>query len=205
MAWFYGLYLKDERLEALLELIRFLGEPDHLRRPHITVRGPYERKQDALLEKLRYEPGSVLIRDVAAFFSEKQNTILLDCDLPDKDRVWRKPDFPGGKPHITLYDGISRNLALSFRLALKNCKWHFRSPVGELTLIEKKLDPDVSLPVMFANVSDIYRQVMFEDFAVEKIRQFDEVDASFCVSRLAAFVSKNYPPVALSKGRRTDL
>src|SRR3954463_13392256 len=104
MAWFYGLYLNDERLEAAFELIRFVGEPDYLRRPHMTVRGPYERRQDALLEKLDYSPNFVFVRDLAAFFSEKQNTVLLECELPDRNRVWRKPDFPEGKPHITLYD-----------------------------------------------------------------------------------------------------
>ena len=199
MAWFYGLYLSDERLEAALELIRFVGEPDYLRRPHMTVRGPYERRQDALLEKLDYSPKLVFVRGIAAFFSEKQNTVLLECDLPDRDRVWRKPDFPEGKPHITLYDGRSRNLALTLRLSLKQCKWHFRTPVGSLSLIEKKLDPDSSLPSMFENVSSLYREVMFEDFDIRKIRSFNEVDAGFCVSRLAAFVARNYPPMRLAR------
>lgn len=194
MAWFYGLYLNDERLEAALELIRFVGEPDYLRRPHITVRGPYERKQDALLEKLGYSPKYVFVRGVAAFFFENQNTVLLECDLPEKDRVWRKPNFPDGKPHITLYDGRSRNLALSLRLSLKQCKWQFRTPVGGLDIIEKKVDPGSVLPSVFENVSALYQQVMFETFDVEKIRRFNEVDAGFCVSRLTTFIAKNYPP-----------
>ena len=199
MAWFYGLHLTDERLEAALELIRFIGEPDFLRRPHITVRGPYERKQDALLEKLGYTPESVLIRGIEAFFSSQQNTLLLDCELPDKDRVWRKPDFPDGKPHITLYDGKSRSLALNLRLSLKQCKWHFRTSVGGLSLIEKKVDPEASLPTIFENVSDLYRQIMFEEFDIAKIRRFGEVDAGFCVSRLAAFVTRHYPPLPLRR------
>ena len=193
MAWFYGVYLTDERLEAALELIRFLGEPDYLRRPHITIRGPYERRQDALLERLSYTPELVFINGVSVFFGGNQNTVLLECDLPEKERVWRKPDFPDGKPHITIYDGKSRHIALSFRQSLKNCKWRFYAPIGELKLIEKKVDPDVSLPMIFENVSTIYRQVMFDEFDVEKIRRFDEVDALFCVSRLAAYISKNYP------------
>lgn len=196
MAWFYGVYLTDERLEAALELIRFLGEPDYLRRPHITIRGPYERKQDALLERLSYTPGLVFVKGLSVFFDANQNTLLLECDLPEKERVWRKPDFPDGKPHITIYDGKSRQLALNFRLSLKNCKWQFHAPIGELKLIEKKVDPDVSLPTMFENVSAIYSQVMFDEFDVEKIRRFDEVDALFCVSRLAAFIAKNYPPIS---------
>lgn len=204
MAWFYGLYLNDERLEAALELVRFLGEPDYLRRPHITVRGPYERKQDAVLERLKYAPSSILILGVAAFFTDRQNTVLLDCDLPDKKRVWRKPDFPNGRPHITLYDGGSRNWALSFRAALKKCDWRFRAPVGELTLIEKKLDPEVSLPAMFENVSDIYREVMFEKFDIRKIRKFSEVDAVFCVSRLAAYIARHYPSTVRKAKTSTD-
>lgn len=196
MAWFYGVYLTDERLEAALELIRFLGEPDYLRRPHITIRGPYERKQDALLERLSYTPGFVLIKDLSVFFDANQNTVLLECGLPEKERVWRKPDFPDGKPHITIYDGKSRHLALSFRLSLKSCKWHFYAPIGELKLIEKKVDPDASLPTMFENVSTIYSQVMFDEFDVEKIRRFEEVDALFCVSRLATYIAKNYPPAS---------
>ncbi|WP_315773564.1 MULTISPECIES: hypothetical protein [unclassified Bradyrhizobium] len=202
MAWFYGLYLSDERLEAALELIRFVGEPDYLRRPHITVRGPYERKQDALLERLAYSPQSVFLRGIAAFFSEKQNTVLLECDLPEKDRVWRKPDFPEGKPHITLYDGKSRNLALGLRLSLKQCKWRFRTEVRSLTLVERKLDPEGSLPAMFDNVSKLYREVMFEDFNVDKIRRFGEVDATFCVSRFATFISRHYPPDRQARGER---
>jgi hypothetical protein len=201
MAWFYGLYLKDERLEAALELIRFVGEPDFLRRPHITVRGPYERKQDAVLERLNYVPDTILLLGVAAFFSEQQNTVLLDCELPEKERVWRKPDFPNGRPHITLYDGHSRNVALNFRSALKKCEWRFRAPVSELTLIEKKVDPEKSLPIMLEHVSSIYREAMFEEFDIRKIRKFEEVDATFCISRLTLFIARNYP-ATIKRARR---
>jgi hypothetical protein len=76
--------------------------------------------------------------------------------------------------------------------------------VGELTLIEKKIDPDASLPTMFLNVSDVYRQVMFEDFDLRKIRKFDEVDAVFCVSRLVAYISKHYAPIREKRGRLSD-
>jgi hypothetical protein len=203
MAWFYGVYLVEKRLEAALELIRFLGEPDYLRRPHITIRGPYERRQDALLEKLKYTHKSILIKGVTAFFVEAQNTVLLDCHLPDKDRVWRKPDFPDGKPHITIYDGKSRNMALNLRSSLKTCKWNFQVPISDLTLIEKKIDPQETAPEIFENVSELYGEVMFEEFSVENIRSFAEIDSIFCVSRLAAYISKNFPP-ELSRKRVTS-
>jgi hypothetical protein len=192
MAWFYGVYLLEEKLEAALELVRFVGEPDFLRRPHITIRGPYERRQDAVLEKLNYDDQFILIKGVSAFFGDQQNTVLLDCDLPQRERVWRKPNFPDGKPHITLYDGRSRNTALNIRSALKPIKWMVRTPVSKLTLIEKKIDPDQVFPELFENVSTLYREVMFEEFSLERIRHFTEVDALFCASRLAAFIARQF-------------
>ena len=202
MAWFYGVYLAEKHIEAALELVRFLGEPDYLRRPHITIRGPYERKQDALLEKLQYHDRQILVKGITAFFADSQNTVLLDCDLPDKERVWRKPNYPDGRPHITLYDGKSRHMALNLRSALKACKWMFRVPVTEIKLIEKKIDPNEVFPEIFESVSLLYKEVMFEEFKLDNIRKLSEVDVVFCVSRLAAYISKNYPPSPLTSQPR---
>ena len=44
MPHFYGIYLRNEAIATVLDLIRFVGEPDAIRLSHITLRGPYKSK-----------------------------------------------------------------------------------------------------------------------------------------------------------------
>jgi hypothetical protein len=194
MSWFYGVHLLDKKLEAALELIRFIAEPDFLRRPHITIRGPYERKQDATLEKLHYTDKEIRIIKVDTFYSDNQNTLFLECAIPDKERVWRKPNFPDGSPHITLYDGPSREMAWSIRAALKECKWKIKTQVSDLSLIQKKRDPKENFSLIYDHVASVYKSTMFEELELSHIRNLDNLDRMFCISRVGLFISKNFPP-----------
>jgi hypothetical protein len=46
------------------------------------------------------------------FFDTGQNTVFIRCLAPALKAVWYKPDFPEFNPHLTLFDGSSRDFAM---------------------------------------------------------------------------------------------
>jgi hypothetical protein len=111
MRLFYVLYPEEPSLRFVLDAIRFLANPYEKERAHLTVRGPCSRHyRDQTLQRLNEKIASsqIVISGVDRFFAERQHTVFLSCDGPNLKQVWLKPDY-GYHPHITLYDGDSRD------------------------------------------------------------------------------------------------
>ena len=108
---FHVLYVPDGLLASCIDAIRVLANPAEKHRAHITVRGPYYHggKQVGSFNRL-VEGSEVSIKGSGHFFDFGQNTVFLQCESPDLQAVWDKPDF-GFNPHITLYDGSSQEFA----------------------------------------------------------------------------------------------
>ena len=108
---FQVLYVPDGLLASCIDAIRVLANPPEKHRAHITVRGPYPRRENRSQKVSRYVEGSeILIRGAGNFFDSGQNTIYLRCLSPGLKTVWDKPDYEYN-PHITLYDGPSLEFA----------------------------------------------------------------------------------------------
>ncbi len=143
MPVFYGLYVADTKLAAALDLIRFLGEPNFVRRAHITVRGPYPEKLSVEIERAwkgkHYE---IFFCGVGSFFSISQNTVFIKCDIPGIEAIWSKPDYGTEiTPHLTLYDGKKSGFGYDLLDILKSNKWNFVANTTELTVIQAKAKP----------------------------------------------------------------
>ena len=153
MAFFYGVHIQEPELASALSLIRFLGEPDFFRPTHITIRGPYTRKIDETIEDIEKKFGAkkrfVELVGIGTFFEGNQNTVFLTCVIPDVEEIWKKPDYQGVKPHLTLYDGKSRHFAYKLKAALEKFSWHIKAEVSNLRRIESKQKPTEYLDIYF--------------------------------------------------------
>jgi hypothetical protein len=139
MAIFYGLYVEDERLAAALDLMRFLAEPKFVRRAHITVRGPYDQRQDHLRGNLKKYTIAFLDIDSFIKVNSKQNTVFLKCEIPTIEEVWHKPDYTGAiRPHVTIYDGLDRSQAYAFLHCCQRYSWNFLTTSGAIVEIKPK-------------------------------------------------------------------
>ena len=107
---FYVLYVPDGEIRACIDTIRFFIDPDQKWRAHITVRGPYELGADVSQLDQYLEGNEVYVLGVDQFSGKNQCTVFLRCDGTKLRQVWDKPDYPYN-PHITLYDGDSREVA----------------------------------------------------------------------------------------------
>lgn len=169
------------RLAAAFDLIRFLAEPDSFRRTHITVRGPYSRQLSDNEERRihsHFTPDKRYLEAVGigSFFFGRQNTVVLHCDIPGIRDIWNKPDFREGKPHLTLYDGKSREFALVIRNILRETVPHFNTKVSELVLLEKKRDPSEYNDAYFSDVNALVGSLFGEEFSIRKIQQEAALD-----------------------------
>lgn len=111
---FYVVYFDNPDIQRCLDTIRLLCNPKEKRRAHITARGPRERftKISAITEYTERIKGKVIyIHGIGHFFNNDQNTVFLKCRSEQLRQVWNKPDYVGYNPHITLYDGDSREFA----------------------------------------------------------------------------------------------
>jgi hypothetical protein len=75
---FYGVQIADRQLSALFELLRFVVEPDAVRRAHITVRGPYQDEID-ISRFAAMRLGPIRIGGVGNFFPDGQSTVFFHC------------------------------------------------------------------------------------------------------------------------------
>ena len=108
---FYVLYVPDGLLADCIDAIRVLAQPSEKYRAHITVRGPYQRSSNRSDRANRaIENSEITIDGCGNFFESGQNTVYLRCSSPNLETAWHKPDY-GFNPHITLYDGSSREFA----------------------------------------------------------------------------------------------
>jgi len=103
----------DEKLKECLNAIRLIGNPEEKHDAHLTVRGPYigkrgyhGRDSNSMLKQSYV----VRVTSVDNFFEHHQNTVFFSCMAPNLKSAWWKPDYPYN-PHITLYDGPSREFA----------------------------------------------------------------------------------------------
>lgn len=108
--YFYVVYFLDTTVQALLDAIRLLSNPQEKGRAHITVRGPYSRQQRFSKLGELLQGTEVLADGLGAFFEGSQNTVYIRCNSESIRKVWKKSDY-GYTPHIALYDGDSREFA----------------------------------------------------------------------------------------------
>ena len=180
---FYVVYFDDKRLQNTLDAMRFIANPREKTRAHITIRGPYLKSRNVYdLERKIF--GTEAVADgVKAFFSENQNTVFISCYSERFREVWNKKDF-GFNPHITIYDGASREFAKMLFDRLERLPIRFSFLVGKLSsLVSHKDQYSTWLRESFDKelVSDIVGQSL-------TTFQIDELSSEQRVSLIESFV-----------------
>lgn len=133
MRIFYVIYVHDDILEHYLNAIRYLSNPNEKNGVHITVRGPYKIHLNNVQKLNSIIKGEkIKISSVGTFFGTKQNTVFLNCDSKKLEKIWQKFDY-GFNPHITLYDGNSRNFAKKLVAILNSHLINFTFVVDKLS------------------------------------------------------------------------
>lgn len=140
MSFFFGTYPAEKEVARLFDLARLIVQPDFSRKAHITLRGPYYRKPSPRSKWLRYELGQALVIRPSNFFNDRQNTVFLGIALPGISEISWKPDFNGGTPHMTIYDGSDRVLAWQVLDKLRQFPWKFPIELAPVQILEKKKD-----------------------------------------------------------------
>jgi len=161
------------KLQAWLNLLRFLASPQQKLIAHLTVRGPY-RQRYAMIAASRAIKGHTLqVIGADMFLGPGQATAILTC-APDEAlrKVWYKPDYPGFNPHMTISDGLPESLT---REILAAC-----SQIRPFRFVSTPLVPIITKPpqaeLSLANNVDfeLLGQILGSAFDAGKVYQAQE-------------------------------
>jgi hypothetical protein len=174
MPYFYGVYLQSADISTTLDLIRFLGEPDSIRFSHITLRGPYKRRLSKtwVTKKNHSEmfEWKILLTAPDRFFGNGQNTVVIKADIGSLRKLFYKPTFPNGIPHLTLYDGPDRRFAAGLYQVLLFLDWQQEVAVSRLREIGRKEEVDQVFVQLFAAFDRLYREMVGDPKAMSVVR-----------------------------------
>jgi len=149
---FYVIYFTNNDVQKCLDAIKFLCNPFEKREAHITVRGPYSQRYDMSALSQQIKGSKVDIRGAGCFFENSQNTVFLRCNSSKLKRVWKKRDYEYN-PHITIYDGDSREFANALIECLQNLDLNFAAEVDGLScLVSIKGQQSTELRSAFDNI-----------------------------------------------------
>ena len=181
MRWFNVLYFEDA-IQACLDAIVLFANPTEKNRAHITIQGPYERRQNIESVAEELVGTEVAVVGVNKFFSDTQNTVYLNCGSEAIRRHWHKPDYPFN-PHITLYDGPSREFAQSLVNELKSQKLYFRALIGGVKSLSSVPGQSSFEPLLGLNF-EIIRVVTGEHFMTQTIATAEPWQRLMYIQRL---------------------
>ena len=129
---FYVVHFRNRRLQAAFDAMRLIANPHEKSRAHITVRGPYRQRYDVRGLDRKIRDTEIVTDGAGSFFDGDQNTVFIGCHSRELREVWLKRDF-GFHPHITIYDGSSRDFASLLYGRLLDLAIRFRFRVGGLS------------------------------------------------------------------------
>lgn len=167
---FYVVYAKEEKLDSCLNAIRLLCDPEQRNPAHLTIRGPYSKRAKSRdLEKWNKELQSnlVFVKGGGTFFNESQNTVFLLCEASSINQVWYKPDYRDGIPHITLYDGKSREFAEKLSKVLEKYEPQINFKVTKLEPLRTRQG---SITSKIFNEPEFVKDVLEEDIDFSAIQ-----------------------------------
>lgn len=123
---FYVVYVRDELLQHILDAIRYLADPSEKTRAHVTIRGPYKQRLSFGERTKAMDKSDFTVTGVDSFFGPDQNTVFFTLLAPNLEKLWNKPDYPDSRPHLTIYDGDSREFAQRLSSRLRDLRPTFR-------------------------------------------------------------------------------
>jgi len=136
--WFSYVLIEDKEIQNFIDAIIFLCNPVEKNGAHITMMGPLKDKLEiSELNKIKNEMigSKISIIGVGRFFNDRQNTVFLQCGSDFVKKFWKKPDFPFN-PHITIYNGKSRDFAEKIYLIFRENRLFFELSVGDVICLQ---------------------------------------------------------------------
>ena len=210
---FYGVYLANSSISTILDLVRFLGEPDAVRFSHLTLRGPYKAQLskgwlEAINNNSQYR-WTIEFLGLEKFFNERQSTVVIAVNLLSLQSLFHKKDYPGGLPHITLYDGKDRAFADAVYQVASTYDWRQKAPVTKLREIERNQKIDQTFAPFYDNFCRYFSGLIGEPSQIQQMRY---VNPSHRLQLLDAILSKCVQPEVrsdqihhLREGRFTEM
>lgn len=173
----------------LLDAMRFVANPKEKTPAHITVRGPYSQRINVKGLQRKIQGTRALADGVEAFFGEDQNTVFIRCHSDEIRAVWKKRDF-GFNPHITIYNGPSREFAGMLLRQLGDLAIRFDFVVGELLAMEStKGQFETFLKQSFNE--KIISELAGDKISVSKIELLPAEDRISLVKKIARMLPKD--------------
>lgn len=133
--FFYVIFFNNQRIQALLDAMRFVANPVEKTPAHVTIRGPYPQRYNVCSLERKAREAKVLAEGAGAFFYEGQNTVFIRCRSERFREFWSKKDH-GFNPHITIYDGPSREFAKILLDRLEHIPIRFNFFIDGLSVLE---------------------------------------------------------------------
>ena len=187
MAIFYVLHIREKALADCVDAIRFICNPAEKQRAHLTVRGPYDKRIDVKAMSRKIVGDIVSIENVGNFFDFGQNTVFFHCTASELKSVWSKPHYPFN-PHITLYDGSSKEFAHRLYAVISRYSYRLRFQADQLEPIEA-LRGQQSMSLALAFNTKLVRQVIGEKIGPDSISTFSESRRLELIEKLCKYLS----------------
>ncbi len=191
--YFVGITIGDEHVSQLFDLARIVLEPEFARRSHITLRGPYKRKQDIARSLFEKSVQSVTLSRPSTFFNERQNTVYLRAEIPGIADYWYKPDYPDGIPHLSVYDGPDRTLAWQALTALRKFPWKITFPSSPLKLIDSKERLVTRYILDYFRFDSTLREISEKPYTMEQIKRMHPGQRIHLLERIFSAIHLIHP------------
>ncbi len=184
---FYVLYLPMGDLRNHLDLMRLICNPSKTSSAHLTVRGPYYSDHQPELDTQNIR---VLVQGVGVFFGENQNTVFFQCESEDLKRIWWKRDFKEFKPHITIYDGNSREFAIRLAAILERYDLSFEFSANHLSE-HHKVDCQKKFDFFWGDYGSLLQKTSGIHLTRELLSEMTDEQRLFYVERLAMNLARS--------------
>jgi 2'-5' RNA ligase len=138
--YFFVIYLHDETIRSILDLMRIVADNRQRNFAHITVKGPYQNRLQKKLDddNETIKGKEIKVLGVGNFFSDNQNTVFFKCeDRKELYSIWKTKEektYKDFHPHITIYDGDNKQFANELFDTINSHNIHFSFIVDKLEL-----------------------------------------------------------------------
>lgn len=132
------MHFGDRHIQDCLNALVWFANPQEKEQAHITFQGPFDsatKASDARRSLPLERRDWIQILGVDRFLSDRQNTVFLKCESRFVRENWRKA-AGFDTPHITIYDGKSREIADRVFEILMRHDFHFSIPAGDVETVE---------------------------------------------------------------------
>jgi hypothetical protein len=182
--FFIVVRFSDDKISRLFDLARIVAQPDFARPSHITLRGPYSRKENFTSSLIGRDVGKLAIRKPLSYFSEHQNTVYLAIDIIGIADFWYKPDYPDGEPHLTVYDGPDRKFAWLIFSILKRYRWRLSLNSSPMQLLESKQTLEAEILTQYDSIRSTFMLFSRDVPTALELRSMPELDRLILLDRI---------------------